>query len=505
MPLSLTMHRVSSDANPFAAVNARAQAAAGTRDAARPEAQGTFSAHLTVTLYGADGRARTLHDGPSSLLGATLGEGDASVIDVQDARGRDVTVVLRKDGTFSATENTGGGAVRYDSRDGLPAGGLLRELAQRAARIAGLASSAGTGVALAEAARDAVQDAAGPGESPKDVTVTITDGKGVSRYVGGNDGVVAASRTTSTIALQTVTIDRGVQTDAVRNRDGSGTTTVDGGALGGTRFVLTHDAGGTEEVDVTSGGGSDLASGFAATAALDAFGDRITIGSDAQRRASIQLTDGAGTTFSLVADLSGTSASLGVALAVGTSTGTQRADLSEDATATTTTGSRAHATSALEASARDAEHDGTLSFGIDASVASASHPLPDGVVETNATAVLGVRAQAAGTLDVAGAAGGRVEDGYLDDHGKAGVAGGVSRGARGAVGLHEASARDVLSIDVMAMGDDKRTPGKPENSSTTDHATIAVDAFGHRASALRRDDINRVRNHAQFASSEFVV
>jgi hypothetical protein len=505
MPLSLTLHRVATDASPFAALNARAHAAAGTNAAARAEPQGTFSAHLSITLYGADGRARTLQDGPSSLAGAALRETDAAVIDVQDAQGRDISVTLRKDGTFTAVEHAGGGAVSYDSRTGLPAGGPLLELGQRAARIAGLAASAGTGAALAEAAPDAVKGALAPGEAVKDAVVTISDEKGVSRYVGGDDGIVSASRTTATVALETVTIDRGVRTDAVRLRDGSGTTTVEGGALGGTRLVLTHEANGSEALDVTSGGGSALPSGFASAAALDAFGDRLAIGSDAQHRASIQLTDGTGTTFSLVADLSGTSASLGVALAVGTSTGTRRADITEEATATTTTGSRAHATSSLEATARDAGHDGTVSVGVDASVSSAKQRLPDGTVETNASATLGVRAEAAGTVDVAGAAGGRVEDGYLDDHGKAGVAGGVSRDALGAVRLQEAGSRTIVSIDVMALGDDKRKPDKPENSSTTDHATVAVNAFGHRASALRRDDIARNGNRSQFASSEAVV
>jgi hypothetical protein len=503
MSLSLTPLFGRTAGSPFAAVTARAQAASGA-GAPQQEAQGTFSAHLTLSLYGADGLVRHLQDGPSGLVGAKLGEGIAAVIDAQDAQGRDMTVSLRKDGTFVAVESAGSGTVRYDSRTGGAENALQQALANRAARIAGLANSSGSSTALETGAQGALAAASADG-STENVTVTITDATGVSRYAGGADGVVSAWRTTADVALETVTVDHGVQTDAVRLTDGSGSTKISGSALGGTTFVLTHDHNGIEHLDVTSGGGDGATAGKAAVAAFDAFGEQIVIGADARGQTNVELTDASGTTFRLTGGLSGASASLSVDVAVGDTSGTRRAAITEDAAATSTTGSDAHATSSLVATAHDAKQggveDGKLTLAIDASVASSTSGA-SGIEETHGTAKLGVHAQAQGTLDVAGVASARVDDGFRDEKGNQGVAGGSSTSAKGGASFENTASREILAVEVSALGDDLRSPNSPKNSMTKDDGTITIDAFGHETGVLRHDDIFRVDNHVQIASQE---
>jgi hypothetical protein len=509
MSLSLTprLGQPPENPSPFAAVTARAHAASGSGPA-QQEAQGSFSAHLTLTLYGADGRTRNVQDGAAVLIGAQLGEGVAAVIEVQDAQGRAISVTLRKDGTFVAVEHAGGGTLRYDSRSGGAGSSALQGLADRAARIAGLAASSGTGAALAAGAQGALAAAAGPNGTTENVTVTITDEKGISRYAGGADGLVSAWRTTADVALETVTLDHGVQADALRRTDGSGSTTVTGGALGGTTFTLTHDRDGTEHLDVTSGGGQGAGAGEAAVSAFDAFGERIAISADAQGRASVELTDAAGTAFALNGSLSGATASLSVNVGVGGKSGTHRAELTEDTTATTTTGSDAHATSTLIATAHDAKHgsveDGSLALTVDASVVSAK-TANAGIIETRSSATLGVHAQASGTVDVAGVAAARVDDGFRDEKGKQGVAAGSSSDAKGGVSLENAAAREIVALEVTALGDDLRSATSPQNSLTQDDGTITINAFGHRSGVMRHDGITRNQDHVHVSGQETLI
>jgi hypothetical protein len=510
MSLSSTpgLFGTATDPSSFAGVTARAKAAAGGSPP-QHEAQGAFSAHLTLTLYGADGVKRNVQDGAAALIGERLGEDVAAVIEGQDAHGREISVTLRKDGTFVAVEQEGGGTVRYDSRAGGAGNATQLALANRAARIAGLATSSGTGAGLAAGAEGALAAAAGPNGGTENVTVTITDTKGVSRYAGGADGVVSAWRTTADVALETVTLDHGVRTDAVRSADGSGSTTVSGGALGGTTFVLTHDRDGTEHLDVTSGGGHGGSTIEAAVSAFDAFGERIMIGADAAGQAFVELTDAAGTAFDLKGSLTGASASLSVNVGVGDSSGTKRAELTEDATATSSTGSDAHATSSYVATAHDAKKnavaaDGTLAVTIDAGVVS-SKTGHGGVEETLGTATLGVHAQAGGTLDVAGVAAARVDDGFRDDKAKQHIAAGSSSEAKGGVSFEGAASREIVAVEVSALGDDLRSQSSPQNSTTKDDGTIRINAFGHRTGVMRHDDISRVENQVKVASQETIL
>ena len=505
MALSPITHLFSPPVNrsAFAALTGRTHAASGA--GAPQDAQGSFSAHLTLTLYGADGLVRNVQDGAASLTGAPLAKDIAAVIEAQDAEGREISVSVRKDGTFVAVEHAGGGIARYDSRAGSAENSAQRELANRAARIAGLAVSSGTGAALATGAQGALAAAAGGNGATENVSVTITDTNGVSRYAGGADGVVSAWRTTADVALETVTLDHGVQTDAVRRTDGSGSTKISGGALGGTTFVLTHDRDGAEHVDVTSGGGEGASAGEAAIAAFDAFGERITIGAGAQGDTTVELTDAAGTSFELTGSLSGASASLSVNVSVGDTSGTRRAELTEDATAISSTGSDARATTSLIATAHDAKHagieDGTLALTIDASVVS-SKTNSSGIDETRSTATLGVHARAGGTLDVAGVTAAGVDDGFRDENGKQHLVAGSSRDAKGGVSLQDAAPREIVSVEISAFGDDRRSQNAPQSSTTKDDGMIAIDAFGHRAGMMRRDDISRIDNHVEVASNE---
>ncbi|MBV8370193.1 MAG: hypothetical protein JO036_14895 [Candidatus Eremiobacteraeota bacterium] len=507
MALSPITHLFSTPVNrsPFAALAERTHAASGA--GAPQAAQGSFSAHLTLTLYGADGLVRNLQNGAASLTGAPLATDTAAVIEVQDAEGREISVSVRKDGTFVAVEHAGGGIARYDSRAGSAENSAQHELANRAARIAGLAVSSGTGAALATGAQGALAAAAGGNGATENVSVTITDTNGVSRYAGGADGVVSAWRTTADVALESVTLDHGVQTDAVRRTDGSGSTKISGGALGGTMFVLTHDRDGAEHVDVTSGGGQGASAGEAAVAAFDAFGERITIGAGSQGDTTVELTDAAGTSFELTGSLSGASASLSVNVGVGDTSGTRRAELTEDATAISATGSDARATTSLVATARDAKHagieDGTLALTVDASVVSAKGN--SGVEETRSTATLGVHARAGGTLDVAGVAAARVDDGFRDENGKQHLVAGSSTDAEGGVSFEHAVPREIVAVEVDALGDDLRSRGAPQTSTTNDDGMIAIDAFGHRTSAMRHDDISRIADHVTVASRDTLL
>jgi hypothetical protein len=503
--LSLHLSSAGQAVSPFAAVTARAHAADGT--AASPNEQGTFSAHLALTLYDASGRVRSIEDGVTALLGAKLGEGDAAVVDVRDGDG-DLSVTVRKDGTYAAVERGAGGVLRYDSRSTAAPSAALSALAQRAARAAGLASSAGTPVALGAAA-PSVLGALGASASNDGVTVTITDAGGVSRYAARPDGTVSAARTAGEVALETVTVDGGAQIDAVRLADGSGTTTVRGGALGGTELTLTHDRSGTEHVAVTSGaGGSGLGAVAGSLAAVDAFGERITLGADAQGRTTAEIVDAAGTAFDLTAGASGTDASLNVALAVGGDTGTRHAELIEEATATTTTGSVAQESSAFVVGAHDAKDGsdarGTFRLGVDARIMSLT-TANDGTAMTNDSAHLTAHADASGAIDVAGKAGAAAANGYRDLHG-GGIASRLAYDAAGAASFDDAARQTLLAIDVDASGLEK-TPLHPDdptklNSTTKDDASVTLDAFGRRRWGNRDAEIDVLHDKAHFSSSE---
>lgn len=501
--LSLHLDSAMRAASPFAAVTERAHAADGT--AAAPHEQGTFSAHLDLKLYDAAGHVRSVTDGAASLVRAKLAEGDAAVIEVQDDRG-EITVTVRKDGTYAAVQHGAGGALRYDSRTGAGGNAALSALAGRAEQIASVASSAGTATALANAAPAALDAVAGPGGSTTDLTVTITDADGVSRYAGRGDGVAFASRTTGDVALETASIDHGALVDAVRRADGSGTTTITGGALGGAELTLTRERDGAEHVAVTNGG-AGFGAAAAPLAAIDAFGDRITVRSDAQGRTTVDMVDAAGTAVTLRADQSGAAASLDVAVSVGGASGTERADVTEDATATTTTGSIARTGAALTAAAHDAKDGsadaGTLTFGIDQSIASLT-TRANGITTTNDSAHLSAHAEASGSLDVAAKAGASAANGYRDLQG-GGIAGAVEREATGAVSLRGAASRTILSLDAEADGQEKLfendDPAKL-SSTTNDDASVRVDVMGHREFGMRHDEVARNRDHAYFSSSE---
>ncbi|MDB5042421.1 MAG: hypothetical protein JWN27_3147 [Candidatus Eremiobacteraeota bacterium] len=510
--ISLAFPIAASKASPFAAPAARTPAdAPGT-----PPSQGAFSAHLTLSLYDEQGRARTIEDGPASLRGARLARDEAAVIQVQDPGGRDLTVTVRKDGTFAASSSTPGGTVRYDSRDGAPQDAATKALAARAAGLVSLAASAGTASGLSAAAAGvvaSVQPVIGQDASAEGLVVTVSDAGGTSRYVGGAGGTVSASRTTADIALEAVTVDGGIVTDSVRKNDGSGTTTVDGGALAGTRFVVTRAANGVEAFDVTSGNGGGVVSDSAALAAVDAFGERISILGGAGGVPKIALTDSAGTSVTFDAGQIGSDASLSVSVAVGGLTGTARASLTEDATATTVTGSSIRASSALVAGEAktgtgepDAGRSGTLMLRLDQQT-FASSGVQNGIATTSADAGLQVHAQAAGSLTVAGTAAAAAGDGYIDPHGIQHVAGGVDRTASGSAALDRAAPRSIVDITVDARDKEQHAIAdvKKQNAYTQDDALLSVEAFGHSAGAMRTDSIWQHDNHATFASSESLL
>jgi hypothetical protein len=509
--LALSFPSASSKTSPFAVPPARTPADAPAAHAS----QGAFSAHLTLSLYDEQGRARTIDDGAPSLRGASLAHDQAAVIEVQDPAGGDLTVTVRKDGTYAASSRTSGGAALYDSRDGAPQDAAAKALAARAAALVSLAANAGTTSALPGAAAGvvaSVRPVIGTDASADGLVVNVTDAGGTSRYVGGADGTVSASRTTADVALEVVRIDAGVVTDSVRKNDGTGNTTVEGGALGGTRFVVTRAANGAEAFDVTSGSGGAGLTGGAAIAAVDAFGERISILGGAGGAPKIELTDSAGTNVTFDAGQTGSDAALSVSVAVGGLSGTARASLTEDATATTVTGSSIRASSALVAGEAktgtgqpDAGRSGTLVLRLDEQT-FASSGVQNGIATTSADAALKVHAQAAGSLTVAGTAA-AAEDGYIDPQAIQRVAGGVNRTVSGSAALDRAAPRSIVDITVDARDKEEHAlaDDKKRNSFTQDDALLSVEAFGHSAGAVRTDKIRQHDNTAKFASSESLL
>ncbi|MBV8749869.1 MAG: hypothetical protein JO103_09160 [Candidatus Eremiobacteraeota bacterium] len=483
-------------------------ASSASAAAAQTGSQGSFAAHLSLTLYDANGVARRVEDDLTALRGAKLGKDESSVIEVQDGAGRDTTVRIRKDGSYAVLEYRLGTTLRYDSRSGAPADPATAALAARAERLAGLAVAGGTATVLTSAAPSVVAGALDRGESAQGVIVEVTDVKGVSRYVGGANGVVYGSRSAGAIALESVTVDGGVVTDSVRGVDGAGTTTVGGGALGGTTLALSRDVHGTESVAVSSSGTSADASSAVATAAVDAFGDSVTIGRDQHGDATIALVDGAGTAFTFDGAVSGTTAALTTSLAVGGASGTALVALADDVTASTTTGSTVQASNALDAVGTNKDAGGTLSLALDAQIAS-SVDVSDATKKTLAQATVGIHASAQGTLAVLGSAQGLVEDGYRDGNDAVRFAAGSSRAASGGTVLDDANATQIVALTASTVDKDVRSVVPPDpkkhdggSSTTTDDATLSVEAFGHGASAWRHDVISVDKGHPHLALSD---
>lgn len=288
--------------------------------------------------------------------------------------------------------------------------------------------------------------------------VAVTDGKGVSRYVGGAGGEIYAYRTGGDVALETVTIDRGVTADSVRLVDGSGTTTVDGNDLDGTTFTLQRSAAGVETASVTSTGGAYNADAVtpAAFAAIDAFGDTVSVKGGAQGALAISLTDEFGDTFGFSGGVDGSQASLTAAVTVGGYSQTVKAEVVAQDEATLTTGSIARAATALEA-------DGTSG-------------------------------KADGTLDVLGGAQGSILDGAQTDQGDL-IDGRASQAGEGAEMLDGGAPRTIVNLNVQAQGEDVRNITQPKTSSTNDDGEISLTAFGHETDTFTSEEIDRVDDH----------
>ncbi len=486
MPLALTMR--THTPQPFANAPAGSASQAAATGNAQTGPQGEFAAHVSLTLYDANGHARAIESDRASLRGATLAKGDAAVVQVDDESGGRMTVTVRDDGSFFASS---GGKVVYDSRSAADAtaSSSAASLADRARKIASFAISAGSKTALRDAASsDLLSQAAGSPQSTSDfVTVTVTDSDGVSRYSGTASGPVYAARSTAGVALETVTAADGVTVDAVRARDGSGSTRVDGAALGGAAFVLTRAVDGSEAIAVESAGGIAAATSAAAVSA-DAFGDSVTVGRGANGGSAIAIADDAGNTFALTTD--GSSASLSVGVGVGGTSGTQSALLVAGATSATTTGSSVSAGTTLGATATNAERGGRLTLDVAQTVTSTSQT-KDGQKSTFAFASLDLQAAASGTLDVAGAGSAALQNGAVIKSVGQQTDGQTSRDVSGAASLDRSAQQTLLDVHAyQADTDVRKTDPRDPTSSTTDASALTMHGFGHDETATLFDAID---------------
>jgi len=497
----VTLHLHATATQPLASAAARGLDAKSPAGDGSATPQGTFTAQIAVTLYDGNGAPRSLTEGPAPITGAKLTGDDVAILEVQGLNGSnsDLTVTLRADDTYLAVEHRDGQTITYDSRNG-PASLAQVPLATLAGQVVGLAGAAGSDTKLASAAPAALSQLVAPGGSIEGLTVTVTDAKGVSRYVGGADGVVSALRTGGDVALESVTVDDGVTTDSVRLLDGSGTTTVDGAALNGTVFTFSRDAQGEEIARVTSDGGALSDATPAAASAVDAFGDTLTIGTGAQGAVNIAVRDGFGNSFTFSEGGAGTSASLTAGISVGGSTNIAKADVVADESATLTTGSIASAATSLEADGTSAKNDGTLNVALDDTVSSAqtssagneqSKAPQQNATSTLASAQVGIHATASGTLDVLGAAQAGVLDGAQSDTGDL-LEGGASQEGKGAETLVDGASRTIVDASIETQATDVRNAAEaPKNSATSDFGDVSVTAFGHTSSALSDEEIDR--------------
>jgi hypothetical protein len=418
---------------------------------------------------------------------------------VQGLEGNDSTVIVtvREDGTYLAVEHINGATISYDSRNGAPSGSVEQGLANLAGKIAGLAGAAGSDAALASAAPTALTSLVAPGVSTAGLEVAVTDGKGVSRYVGGAGGEIYAYRTGGDVALETVTIDSGVTADSVRLVDGSGTTTVDGNDLDGTTFTLQRSAAGVETASVTSTGGAYNADAVTpvAFAAIDAFGDTVSVKGGAQGALAISLTDEFGDTFGFSGGVDGSQASLTAAVTVGGYSQTVKAEVVAQDEATLTTGSIARAATALEADGTSGKADGTVNIALQDDVSSASTVNQQTEIEqTAASAGVSIKATASGTLDVLGGAQGSILDGAQTDQGDL-IDGRASQAGEGAEILDGGAPRTIVNLNVQAQGEDVRNITQPKTSSTNDDGEISLTAFGHETDTFTSEEIDRVDDH----------
>ena len=217
--------------------------------------------------------------------------------------------------------------------------------------------------------------------------------------------------------------------------------------------------------------------------AFDAFGEQIVIGSDAQGQANVELTDAAGTTFDLKGSMTGATASLSVNVGVGDTSGTKRAELTEDATATSTTGSeRARDELAGRDRTRREErrqpgrHAGAHDRCERRVVAD--EPCRH---RRNARHRHARRARASGRDARRRRRHRRPRRRRLPRReGQTERRAASSREAKGGVSLDSAASREIIAVQVSALGDDLRSPSSPQNSMTKDDGTITIKAFGHR-------------------------
>jgi len=486
----------STASEPLGAAVARGLGSSKTTSADSPLGQGTFTAQVALTLYDGSGAIRALSDVPSPITGAALTGDATAVIQVQGLEGcsSTVTVTLRQDGTYAAVEHINGATITYDSRNSAPTSSVEQGLANLAGKIAGLAGAAGSDTGLASAAPTALSSLVAPGQSTEGLEVTVTDAKGVSRYVGGAGGEIYAYRSGGDVALETVTIDDGVTTDSVRLVDNSGTTTIDGDDLDGTTFALERTADGTETASVTSTGGAYDADAVtpAAFSATDAFGDTVDVKGAAQGALAIAITDEFGNTFTFNNGTDGLQAGLTAAVTVGGYSGTAKANVVAQDEATLKTGSIARAATALEADGTSGKADGTLSITLADDVVSTTAVDPVTLLQhTTASAGVSIKATAAGTLDVLGGAQGAVANGAQSDKGDL-IEGGNAQSGEGAEVLEDGASRTIVNIDVQAEGYDERSPAEPKYSTTSDFGQVSVTAFGRQSDGFTSQEIDRI-------------
>jgi hypothetical protein len=357
--------------------------------------------------------------------------------------------------------------------------------------VASLDGVGGTQASLASSASTVLQDVVPTGTSPQGVTVTITDAQGVSRYVGGSGGVIYAYRTAGKIALETVSIDGGVTSDSVRLQDGSGTTTIDGSAIDGTVFQLTRSSDGVETAEISSDDGDfNDSSAPANLSASDAFGDTVSVVGHRDGAPTITMTDPFGDTFTYATN-DGNDGTLTAGITVGGASGTAKADVVAQETATLTTGSIARAATALEADRTSTKAGGKLDVALGDTVDSDATTDPlDGLTTTAAQAELSITGTASGTLDVLGGAQGSVLDGAEAENGDE-LGGGNAEQGEGARVFEGASPHTIVNVSVQAQATDQRTPTSPKDSATSDLGEISVSAFGRTSFGTADEEIDR--------------